>query len=223
MYVVILGGGKVGEYLATVLLNAGNEVALIEQDRETADMLAMKLQGSFLVICGDGCNSRYQRDAGIEKADVFVSVAGLDDCNLVSCEIAQKVFNVPRCIARLNDPKNSRIFSELGIETVSATAMIANLIEEEALMGSVSVVTALNHGNISLAEITVPRMRDHSNERGVHLSEILLPQGAVIVAIENRKEVYVASRDYILRPGDKAIVAAQHEVVDKVRAVFRNL
>ena len=135
MYVVIAGGGKIGEYLANVLLESGNDVTIIEEDLETADRLSVVLQGRYLVIHGDGCDSKYQEDAGIRRADVFVATTGQDDDNLVSCEIAQRVFNVPRCIARVNSPKNLRIFHEVGIECVSSTTLIANLIEEETLLG----------------------------------------------------------------------------------------
>ena len=152
MYVVIAGGGKIGEYLANVLLESGNDVTIIEEDLETADRLSVVLQGRYLVIHGDGCDSKYQEDAGIRRADVFVATTGQDDDNLVSCEIAQRVFNVPRCIARVNSPKNLRIFHEVGIECVSSTTLIANLIEEETLLGSVSVVSSLTHGNVMLTE-----------------------------------------------------------------------
>ena len=60
MYIIITGGGKVGEYLATVLLRSGNEVALIERDVKVADRLSMILEGRYLIIRGDGCDSRYQ-------------------------------------------------------------------------------------------------------------------------------------------------------------------
>ncbi|MCL1799704.1 MAG: TrkA family potassium uptake protein [Eggerthellaceae bacterium] len=133
MYIVISGGGKVGEYLATVLLKKGNEVVIIERDPQTADHLSVALTGSYLVISGDGCDSQHQEDAGIRRADVFVATTGQDDANLISCEIAQKIFNVARCIARVNNPKNTRIFREVGIEIVSSTALIVSLIEEEAL------------------------------------------------------------------------------------------
>ena len=148
MYVVINGGGKIGAYLANVLLKSGNEVAVIEQNRRTADRLSVELTGRYLIIHGDGCDSKFQEDAGIRHADVFVATTGQDDSNLVSCEIAQRVFSVPRCIARVNSPKNMRIFHEVGIESVSSTTLIANMIEEEALMGSVSVVSSLTHGNV---------------------------------------------------------------------------
>ena len=116
MYIVIMGGGKVGEYLASVLLGKGHEVAVLESDRDTADHLSVELQGEYLIINGDGCDSDFQEDAGIRKADVFVAVTGRDDDNLVACEIATRVFNVNRCIARVNNPKNLRIFREAGIE-----------------------------------------------------------------------------------------------------------
>ena len=135
MYIVIAGGGKVGEYVANVLLKSGNDVAIIEESLETADRLSVILEGRYLVIHGDGCDSKYQEDAGIRRADVFVATTGQDDDNLVSCEIASRVFNVPRCIARVNSPKNLRIFREVGIESVSSTTLIANLIEEETMAG----------------------------------------------------------------------------------------
>ncbi len=94
MYIVIMGGGKVGAYLASVMLSSENEVALIEQSAENADLLSVAYEGQFLVINGDGCDSRFQEDAGIRRADVFVSATGQDDTNLVGCEIAQRVFNV---------------------------------------------------------------------------------------------------------------------------------
>lgn len=223
MYVVIMGGGKVGEYLATVLLNSGNDVALIESNLATADKLSIVLQGSYMVIHGDGCDSKYQEDAGIRRADVFVAATGQDDNNLVSCEIAQRVFSVPRCIARVNHPKNLRIFKEVGIECVSSTTLIANLIEEETLLGSVSVASSLTHGNVVLTELTVPRMRAHSNEEGVLALDLPMPENSLIVAVSTADDVQVVGDDTVLRPGDTAIIAADNEVLDEVRSLFRGL
>ena len=223
MFIVIAGGGKIGSYLATVLLESGNEVAVIEEKLQTADRLSVAFQGSYLVIHGDGCDSRYQEDAGIRRADVFVATTGKDDNNLVACEIAQRVFHVPRVIARVNNPKNLRIFREVGIECVSSTTLIANLIEEEALLGSVSVVTSLTHGNLALTEVVVPRMRHHSNEEGIELDMIPLPENALVAAVAAKDDVVVASENVVLYPGDKAIVVADNDVIDEVRAIFKSL
>lgn len=223
MYIVIAGGGKVGSYLASVLLKSDNEVAVIEENLQMADALSVMLEGNYLVIHGDGCDSRYQEDAGIRRADVFVATTGQDDDNLVACEIAQRVFHVPRCIARVNNPKNLRIFREVGIECVSSTTLIANLIEEEALLGSVSVVSSLTHGNVALAEVVVPRMRHHSNDAGVVVDMIPLPENAIIVAVATKDDVEVANEESVLYPGDKAIVVADNDALDEVRAIFRTL
>lgn len=223
MYIVIVGGGKVGEYLATVLLENGNEVAIIESKEDVADRLSMVLQGRYLVICGDGCDSQYQEDAGIRSADVFVATTGQDDNNLVSCEIASRVFGVPRCIARVNAPKNQRIFRALGIEFVSSTEMIANLIEEEMGMGSVSVVSALTHGNVILIEVEVPMLSDLLDSEGLAAYDIEMPEDSLIVAVARKNDVEVVNEDTQLYPGDTVIVAADRDKVSAVKALFRNL
>lgn len=223
MYIVIVGGGKVGSYLAQVLLSSKNEVAIIESDKEAASILSVSLEGEYMVINGDGCDSRYQDDAGIKRADVFVAATGQDDANLVACEIAQRVFHVPRAIARVNSPKNLRIFREVGIECVSSTTLIANLIEEEALVGSVSVVSSLTHGNVALSEFTIGHMRRHSDDDGVAIGDISMPEGSLIVGVAYEDDAEVASPNMRLYPGDQVIVVADSEVLDEVRAVFRSL
>ncbi len=223
MYIIIAGGGKVGEYLATVLLQSGNEVAIIERDVDVADRLSMVLEGRYLVVHGDGCDSKYMEDAGIRSTDVFVAATGQDDNNLVSCEIASRIYGVPRCIARVNAPKNQRIFRALGIECISSTEMIANLIEEETLMGSVNVVSSLTHGNVVLTEIAVPQMREHSSEEGVLAYDVPMPEQSLIVAVSSKDDVEVVGEDTRLFPGDSVVIASDRDKVADVRAVFREL
>ena len=223
MYIVINGGGKVGEYLATVLLQSGNEVAVIEREVDVADRLSMVLQGRYLVIRGDGCNSKYQEDAGIRKADVFVAATGQDDNNLVSCEIASRIYGVPRCIARVNAPKNQRIFRALGVEAISSTEMIANLIEEETLMGSVSVVSSLTHGNVVLTELAVPRLTDQFGSEGMYVRDLDMPENSLVVAISTKDDVEVVNDETKLYPGDTVVVVADRDQIPVVRTMFREL
>ena len=223
MYIVITGGGKVGEYLATVLLESGNEVSIIERDADVADRLSMLLEGRYLVIRGDGCDSKYQEDAGIRKADVFVAATGQDDNNLVSCEIASRIYDVPRCIARVNAPKNQRIFRTLGIESISSTEMIANLIEEETLMGSVNAVSSLTHGNVVLIEVAVPHMKHYDSNEGVLAYDLEVPEGSLIVAVSTKDDVEVVREDTRLFPGDTVVIASARDKVSEVRTLFKEL
>lgn len=223
MYIVIAGGGKIGEYLASVFLSKGHDVAVIEVDREKADHLSIALEGRYLVIGGDGCDSRFQEDAGIRKADVFVATMGQDDNNLVSCQIAQRVFQVPRCIARVNSPKNLRIFRELGIESVSSTTLIATLIEEEALLGSVSAASSLTNGNVALREFPIGHLKKHVDDEGVLAIDVDMPDNSLIVAVSSEDGMEVLNDTTTIYPGDTVIVACDSDILDAVTSTLRSL
>lgn len=223
MYVIIAGGGKVGEHLANILLASGNEVAIIEQDIDVADRLSMLLQGRYLIIHGDGCDSRSQEDAGIRNADVFVATTGQDDNNLVSCEIASRIYGVPRSIARVNAPKNQRIFKALGIECISSTEMIAHLIEEETLMGVANVTTSLSHGNITLVEIDIGRFKNNDPEKGVAPEDIDMPLESIIVAISNGEDMDVVSEQSRIYPGDIVVIVSDRGAVKEAKRVLNDL
>ena len=98
-----------------------------------------------------------------------------------------------------------------------------SLIEEETLLGSVSVASSLTHGNVVLTEIRVPRMRLHSNEAGVRALDMPMPENSLIVAVSTTDDVQVVGEDTYLMPGDTAIIAADNEGLDEVRSLFRGL
>ena len=154
---------------------------------------------------------------------MFVAATGQDDNNLVSCEIASRVYDVPRSIARVNAPKNQRIFRALGIECISSTEMIANLIEEETLMGSVNVVSSLTHGDVVLTEVAVPRLQRSNPNEGVLVYDVPLPENSLIVAVSSKDDVEVAGEETRLYPGDTVVIASDRDKVAEVRAVIRDL
>ncbi|MGQ9475125.1 MAG: potassium channel family protein [Actinomycetota bacterium] len=125
--VVIMGGGKVGSFLAEILEAKGHQVTVIERNRDLCERIATRT--SALVIEGDGCDLRFQEEAAVGSADVFAAVTGDDDDNPVACQLARTHFRVPRAVARVNNPKNERIFNRLGIDAISSTTVIAQLIE----------------------------------------------------------------------------------------------
>lgn len=228
MYIVINGGGKIAEYLAITMLKKGHEVAVIELDEKASERLSLALPGA-LVIQGDGCDSVFQADAGTSEADVFVATTGNDDDNLVSCEIAKLVFDVPRTIARVNSPKNERIFRRMGIEAVSSTSIISRMIEEEALEGAVRAVMSLNQGDVVMTEITIPPL--HS-KNGVHMvdgvagrrvADISLPKGSLLAAVGHNDSLEIVSGETILFPGDTVVILSKSGLEDRVKEVLLNL
>ncbi len=108
MYVIVVGGGKVGYYLAKSLLEEKQEVLVIEQDAQHCRALSDEL--GVNVMLGDGCEAATMEEAGMGRADVVVAVTGDDEDNLVVCQVARHKFNVARTVARLNNPKNEKIF-----------------------------------------------------------------------------------------------------------------
>ena len=114
MYIIVVGGGKVGYYLAKTLVNEGYELLLIEKNpRKVA---TYRERFGEVVIEGDGAEMTTLEEAGVNRADVVIAVTGDDEDNLVICQTAKKLFNVPRTIARVNNPKNEEIFRRLGID-----------------------------------------------------------------------------------------------------------
>ncbi|MDF2486018.1 MAG: trkA1, partial [Herbinix sp.] len=128
MKTIIIGGGKVGYNLFKTLRERDYNVALIERDKETSLRIAEDFNTD--VILGDGTNMDVLIDAGIEEAEIVAAVTGSDEENLVICQIAKLTFSTQKTIARVNNPKNTIMFKNLGIDdTVCSTEVIANLIE----------------------------------------------------------------------------------------------
>ena len=222
MNIIIVGGGKTGAYLASLLGDRGDSVKVIESRKSVAEKIGDKLPAGT-VLRGVGSSPDVLEQAGVLRADIVIAVTGSDEVNLVVSMLAKMEYGVGRVVARVNNPRNMRIFQELGIESVSSTTLIANLIEEETMAGSMSVMSSLTNGNVSLQEVTLPRMKHHNNEKGVRVSDIPLPTDSLIVAVDTGDDVSVVSPATVLYPGDKAIVAADTSVRDDVRACFRSL
>jgi trk system potassium uptake protein TrkA len=218
MYVVISGGGKVGSYLARNLLNKGQRVAIIEKRSEVLDKLEEELPTEVLLIEGDGCDVKYQEDAGVGHADIFAAVTGNDDDNLVSCQLARVRFSVKRVIARINSPKNEHIFHALGIEGISSTTIISRLIEEEATIGDMIGLHTLKKG-ISLVEIDLPDDRCLAINKKVR--DLNLPEGCVLVAIVRRDKVIVPKGDTMIEMGDQILAVTVLEKEAEFRRILQ--
>jgi trk system potassium uptake protein TrkA len=130
MYIIVVGGGRVGYYLAKGLLDEKHEVLVVEKDANICEEINEEL-GS-ISLRGDGCEASTLAEAGAERADMVIAVTGEDEDNLVSCQVSKHKFNVPRTIARTRNPKNETLFKMLGIDvTISSTNVILEHIEEE--------------------------------------------------------------------------------------------
>ena len=219
MYIVINGGGKVASYLARKMAELGHDVAIIEKRDTIVEKLSAELPDHTLIIHGDGCDAAFLEDAGVSRADVFVSSTGDDDDNLVACQLAKIAFGVPRAIARVNNPKNERIFNTLGIEAISSTTIISRMIEEEATVGDIRTLIALRKGNMAIVEIELPTDRCVVCDKEV--ASLNLPPDCILVAlIRGDDEVVTVHGDTKLQPGDVVIAFTN---VERERALKKAL
>src|SRR5438552_12953704 len=130
MYVVVVGAGKVGWNLARELIDKGNELTLIESDRQRYATVEEELEHA--VQFGDGSELWVLERAGIERADMVIAVTGDDEDNILICQVAREKYGVERIISRCNNPRNLQHFELLGVKpAVSATDLILRLIEHE--------------------------------------------------------------------------------------------
>ncbi|GAC1503046.1 MAG: hypothetical protein NVS1B14_08190 [Vulcanimicrobiaceae bacterium] len=133
MFILIVGGGKVGTYLTRALLQQDHEVVVVEKQEKKARIIETMLDTN-VVLLGDGCDPEVLHAAGVERADVVVADTGDDEDNLVVCLISKKQPNKPRCIARVNNPRNKMIFESLDTEdpviVISSTEIILEVLNE---------------------------------------------------------------------------------------------
>jgi len=216
MYVIIIGGGKVGYHLTKTLVQEGHEVVLIEKDRKSADYLSEQL--GDLVMLGDGCEVRTMAEAGMGRANVVVAVTGDDEDNLVICQMAKRKFGVPRTLARVNDPRNEALFQELGIDqTVSSTRVIFNLLEQQIESGQVFPLAALKKGEIEVVEADI---NSNSPIVGKKIGELDLPPNALIISVIRDGHASIPHADTRLREGDSVIAMIKADRERELRAVF---
>jgi len=201
LYIVIVGGGKAGYFLAQRLYLDKHTVALIEKDKATCERIASRLD--ILVINGDGCDPKYLKDAGVERADVIAAVTGDDEDNLIICQVAKDKFNVSRTVARVNDSKNEHTFAELGVDIpIDSTAIIAKIIEEEVSLADVVTLMTFKRGKLALVRV------DLSEESPVINQEIMnikLPPDSVLLSIIRGDEVIIPKGTTVLQSRDDII------------------
>lgn len=216
MYIIIVGGGKVGYYLAKTLVQEGHEILVIEKDHKTADLLAHEL--GEVVMSGDGCEVRTMSEAGMTRANVVAAVTGDDEDNLVICQMAKRKFGVPRTIARVNDPKNEDLFRELGIDqAVSSTRVIYNLIEQQIETDQLIPIAALKKGDIEIVEADIT---ETSPVAGMKIGQLDLPSNTLIISVIRDGHALIPHADTKLRHGDSVIATTKSEREKELRATF---
>jgi trk system potassium uptake protein TrkA len=208
-YVIVVGGGLVGFYLARALLQKGHEVTIIESNPETYNLVSQQIDCPVLV--GDGSTLSVLDRAGASRANVLCAVTNHDQDNLIACQVAKHHFGIPKTIARVKNPKNESIMRRLGVDTtVSSTAIMTSLIEHELPATSVRTLSTLGGCGMSIIEYRLTALSPAVGKKGAALD---LPPPSRLLAVERTGELLTALDAVVLMDGDTvlALVAQAQE------------
>jgi trk system potassium uptake protein TrkA len=200
MKVIIIGGGQVGAYLASLLLSNGHEIRVIENREIVFGRLEKELPQNMLVF-GNGSDPAVLERAGIAEANVVAAVTGADEYNLVVSTLAKMEFGVPRVVARVNNPKNAWLFtSGMGVDVaINQADLMAHFVVEEMDLKDMFTILKLNRGKYSIVQMEVKQNAKAVNHM---LRDLSIPKGTLLIEIERGESVIIPKGDTYIQADD---------------------
>jgi trk system potassium uptake protein len=214
MNVIIVGGGQVGSYLASMLIKGGHYVKVVEMREKQLSNLKRDLPEGT-VVTGNFTDPVILEKAGIHKANVVVALTPTDEGNLVVATLARFEFGVKRVIARANNPKNSWLFTpEMGVDVgLTEADLMAHVVAEEMSLGDMMTLLKFDKGQYSLVQ---GKVHPDSPVIGKSLQELHMPVESLLVSIIRKGGVIIPHGDTVLMADDE-VLAFSH--VSKVRII----
>lgn len=210
MYVIIMGGGRVGLALANLLIDEGYDITLIESDESLCGEVAAELDA--LVVCGNGTSSKLLEEVNIEDADYFIATTGNDEANLLSSILVRK-YDVPHIIARVSNPDHEEAFKEIGIEKViSPERAAAAHLQRLVTRPNVAELTTLGQGDAEILEMTI------TNDKIVEkrYKEISPTKEYIIISTYRNGKLEIPQPDTTVARGEKVTVLVKRGNFKKV-------
>lgn len=207
MNVIIVGGGKVGTHLASLLLGEGHRVRVVEFHPVKLKALREILPDETLVA-GSGTDPAVLEAVGVREADVLAAVTGNDAANLVATSLARFEFGVPRTIARVKDPRHGWMFTrEMGVDvTVDQADIMARLVAEQMSLGNMMTLLKLSKGDYSLVE---EQVHPQAPAAGRRIMDLRFPEECILAGVLREGRLIIPHGGTVLLPGDE-ILAVVH-------------
>lgn len=194
MHVIIVGCGRVGSELAKLLSSEGHDVVVIDKSQDSFDRLGESFNG--VTLTGNGFDLNLLKQAGAEKADSFCAVTNGDNTNLISAQVAKKIFKVPKVIARVYDPQRAHIYTTLGLDIISGTILFAAMIRDKIIESRFSSYL-IESKDLGVIEIEVK-----DNLKGKAIKEINIPYEFLVVALRRQYEIIIPELVTVLKEKD---------------------
>lgn len=218
MKVIIVGGGQVGSYLASLLLSNGHEIRIIDHREKIYNKLLKEFPPETLIF-GNGTDPELLETAGISSANVLAAVSAQDEINLVVSTLAKLEFGVPRVIARVNNPKNAWLYnSGMGVDVcVNQADLIAHLVVEEMDLANMFTILKLKHGEYSIVQTKVGHNAKAANQL---LKDLDIPKKAVLISITRNESLLIPKGDTKILVDDDILILTDEASRKVLKEIF---
>lgn len=205
MYTIIIGCGRVGSQIAMMLSAEGHEVTVVDRKKESFRRLGSAFEG--ITITGMGFDERVMREAGAERADALAAVTELDNTNLMTAEVASKIFNIPKVIARLSHPDKEGTYKKLNIDYILGTRLIAQKFFEKFFESRVILQLSIDK------ETNVIEFKIGQKANGKLIKELEIPHQFRIFTITRNGQSIIVDDNTILNTEDSVIAVAKRQAI----------
>jgi trk system potassium uptake protein len=212
MHIIVVGCGNVGSQLGILLSTEGHDVAIIDKNPEAFKRLGGTFNG--MKLTGHGFDRTTLVEAGIEECDAVAAVTNEDNVNMVTAEVASKIFAVPRVVARLYDSVREATFQQLGIDYVCGTTMIAQMMLDKLVEGHGHYLKI--RGDLEMIEFIAGPAVDQQK-----LTDVQIPNQFRICMIIRGSTSFIPWRDTILKDGDLLVAIVKNQSFSKIKKYMR--
>jgi trk system potassium uptake protein TrkA len=212
MHVIIVGCGRVGSQLASLLSAEGHDVVIIDKNPASFERLGSGFNG--VTVVGNGFDLESLKNAGIERADAFCAVTNGDNTNLVAAQIAKKIFKVPKVLTRVYDPKRAHIYTSLGLDIISGTILFASMLRDKIIESRFSSYL------IETKDLGVIEIEVKEDLAGKKIQEVNIPKEFLVVAIRRMEGVIIPEPGTVLKNKDILMAVVKVASLDKIKEKF---
>lgn len=212
MNVLIIGCGRVGAQLATILSQEEHNVTIIDENKDAFKNLGATFNG--LTITGDGCNEALLKEVNAGKMDALVAVTSTDTANLMASQIAKKIFNIPKVMARVYDPKRANIYRTLGIDIISGIRIVAAMIRDKIIENRFTSYL-IESPDIGVLEVEVGKKLE-----GMKVGDLNIRSEFIITALVREKKVLLPDNETVAAKGDKLLGVVKLTALGKVKEIL---
>ena len=219
MKISFVGGGQVGGYMANLLIENGNSVIIIENKQRALQNLKKNgLQDQYILV-GDGTDALLLEKAGVRECHALICATGQDETNLTAAMMAKFEYDVPKVVARVNNPKNAWLFNAgMGVDVkINQADIIGHMVADEMNYQSIMTLMRLSKGAYSIVRVHVDY---HSPNVDKSIAEIKLPAQALLIAVYEDDTLIIPHGETVIRAGQYILAFADEAAMEEVTQIF---